>query len=544
MQTTKTIIFTCFIIFTLNLSANIKINEIFYDPAGSDSGYEWIELYNPTDQAVDISGWRIEKAGTSFSTAVTIEFATVQPYSFYLIGEEFITDADYICVLGLQNGGSSTDGVRLISVDGLYTDTVLYDEPNTNQLPDDSGNPGTQFAPDVSGGHSLARINDGYDTDNSATDCTDCEIPTPGTANIIPADLEIRELNWIEENGEYRLFTTIFNLSTVVVDNSSAELIFSLNDNYFANCSLPQIMPLDSIFFEQLFDLDFDSYASLSVEVTSMNDNNLENNTVHSAILVGESPIIINELYFKPFEHSREWIEIYNRSQCGYYVDKLQIEDISGSVLEVSTYIESEEYLIICQDSQLVACEYPELNESIIIQPETWVSLNNTEETIFLKDAYFNEFDIVSYDGSNCDEGYSWERINPWIHAEGNWNMCLTIPTPGSRNSIYTFLLPAQSQIELNPNPFSPYKGECCLINFAIPETLSTVTIRIFDLKGRLVRTILDQQTQACNNVFIWDGRDHRNKRLPIGIYVLLLEATGLESEKTYRKKDTVVIAM
>jgi hypothetical protein len=38
----------------------VVINEYELNPAGEDAGREWVELYNPTTQAVDITGWTIE----------------------------------------------------------------------------------------------------------------------------------------------------------------------------------------------------------------------------------------------------------------------------------------------------------------------------------------------------------------------------------------------------------------------------------------------------------------------------------------------------
>ena len=42
------------------LRDNIMINEVEFNPAGPDSGNEWVELYNPTNDAIDISEWSIE----------------------------------------------------------------------------------------------------------------------------------------------------------------------------------------------------------------------------------------------------------------------------------------------------------------------------------------------------------------------------------------------------------------------------------------------------------------------------------------------------
>ncbi|MBC7113649.1 MAG: lamin tail domain-containing protein [Candidatus Methanomethyliales bacterium] len=48
--------------------ANVLINEVELNPAGVDTGYEWVELYNPTTNAVDLSGWRLSTtAGTPVS---------------------------------------------------------------------------------------------------------------------------------------------------------------------------------------------------------------------------------------------------------------------------------------------------------------------------------------------------------------------------------------------------------------------------------------------------------------------------------------------
>jgi hypothetical protein len=46
------------------VSANVIINEIMYDPDGSDSGHEWIELYN-NGLGVNISGWKFYEGGTN-----------------------------------------------------------------------------------------------------------------------------------------------------------------------------------------------------------------------------------------------------------------------------------------------------------------------------------------------------------------------------------------------------------------------------------------------------------------------------------------------
>ena len=46
--------------------ASPVINEILFDPSGTDTGLEKIELYNPDDLAVDMSGWELYPDGIGY----------------------------------------------------------------------------------------------------------------------------------------------------------------------------------------------------------------------------------------------------------------------------------------------------------------------------------------------------------------------------------------------------------------------------------------------------------------------------------------------
>jgi flagellar hook assembly protein FlgD len=67
--------------------------------------------------------------------------------------------------------------------------------------------------------------------------------------------------------------------------------------------------------------------------------------------------------------------------------------------------------------------------------------------------------------------------------------------------------------------------------------------MRIFDLKGRLIRVVKDQDLVAARGEIVWDGRNKEGKIISVGLYIILFEATGLENEKVYSKTKTVTIA-
>jgi len=800
MKNVFTIIILLFCFFLL--AQNVVINEVLYDPVGSDGGYEWIELYNPTDTAVDLSIWKIEKAGSEFSTVLIFDplsFHVIYPNSYFLIGEEFVPDADMTHDLGFQNGGSATDGIRLISADTLYTDTILYDSPNTNNLPDDISNPGTSFAVDVAGGKSLARKHDGEDTNNSEIDFFECEFTTPGQTNFYPVDLAIYDLELVLNSGEYWLQTEVFNLSTENVNNFEATLEISINSTTYAIYDLPAIPAESSVPFSSNLGTFMDDYVVAECEVYYLYDNQLENNFAATSILIDSSPIVLSEIFFKPQSSNQEWIELFNRSSCAYLVDNWRIIDVSGGEIGFSGYLEASDFFVVCQDTILMMQIYPDLNNMNLIQSSSWTSLNNTEETLILKDEFDAVFDSIYYDGGNCPSDYSLERVNPfedeniewlvcqdslgtptsqnsvlpiekdlelkfietweengdnyhklqvtnigleeitiadfecyqqrlneeqisliytetvsindsleiifstskpdigyyefeyfiiseddlndannsacsfydncglpfvineimyapqneipeWLEIkfnleiadltyfflvvdedtlqieypnpeiefmiitnswndidtlqtvynlenipimiglpslsnngeqlaiidecgnliesfffdpdwndgisgtsiervnshlpalENNWGPSVSECSPGAENSIFVQVLPPKLKFSVDPNPFSPYRGEHTIFSFNLPEVISRMTLRIFDMKGRMIRKLVNQQLQASSGNIVWDGKNDNGKKLPIGIYIVLMEATSYESEKVYKKKITVVI--
>ena len=50
------------------LASGVVINEVMFDPAGGDTGGEWVELFNSGDQDADVSGWEIYPDGTGYVT--------------------------------------------------------------------------------------------------------------------------------------------------------------------------------------------------------------------------------------------------------------------------------------------------------------------------------------------------------------------------------------------------------------------------------------------------------------------------------------------
>ncbi|MEC8380505.1 MAG: lamin tail domain-containing protein [Myxococcota bacterium] len=162
--------------------AEVLINEVLYDPSGSDGPLEWVEICNNSQDDVNISGWMIEVTSSNWSEAWTFPPGTVIGGLDHYVFGPGVGDSSSFSP-NIPNASSKTSGLRLVDETGLTVlDTLLYGDPNTDFWLDDLGSSAGPFAPDVSGSP-LARSVDCYDT-NAMLDFVESTNPTPGAPNI------------------------------------------------------------------------------------------------------------------------------------------------------------------------------------------------------------------------------------------------------------------------------------------------------------------------------------------------------------------------
>jgi hypothetical protein len=99
---------------------HVVLNEVEFNPPGSDLGNEWVELYNPTNEAVDISGWCLETVhGRQMSEIIGDH--EIAPKSYYV---------HYFTGQFLDNGGGSQlpagESVVLSDSTGRKIDTTPF----------------------------------------------------------------------------------------------------------------------------------------------------------------------------------------------------------------------------------------------------------------------------------------------------------------------------------------------------------------------------------------------------------------------------------
>jgi hypothetical protein len=86
---------------------------------------------------------------------------------------------------------------------------------------------------------------------------------------------------------------------------------------------------------------------------------------------------------------------------------------------------------------------------------------------------------------------------------------------------VYTTLILGQNA----PNPFNPQTR----ITYTVPEGTggAPVSLRIYDVAGRLVRTLVDTVQRPGIHVLGWDGTNERGSRVSSGVYFYRLRCRG-----------------
>ena len=165
--------------------SNVVINEVYGGGGNKGAAYnkDFVELYNPTDQPIDVSGWTIDQRSTNGNSGNIHTLTGVVPAkSTFLITSTPGSNGDAVT-------GSDDESAKFnFSAKGAIA--VLLDA-NGNEV-DIVGWGGASLAEGApaggtAAGTSIQRVTLGVDTDNNATDFT-VATPTPSGSGQAPVD--------------------------------------------------------------------------------------------------------------------------------------------------------------------------------------------------------------------------------------------------------------------------------------------------------------------------------------------------------------------
>ena len=100
-----------------------------------------------------------------------------------------------------------------------------------------------------------------------------------------------------------------------------------------------------------------------------------------------------------------------------------------------------------------------------------------------------------------------------------------------SNNNISDNIIHKLSLIHLKqnyPNPFSPLTK----INFSLNKSGYT-TLKIFNVKGQLIKTLVNKCKNSGDYSIIWDGTDNKNRKVSSGVYYYRLQVDNRVKTKS-----------
>jgi hypothetical protein len=112
-------------------------------------------------------------------------------------------------------------------------------------------------------------------------------------------------------------------------------------------------------------------------------------------------------------------------------------------------------------------------------------------------------------------------RLHPLGRFQGTvWMDALEVKVIGSVTDVTDEALPVSYELFQNyPNPFNP----STIISYALPRA-SFVTIKIYDMLGREVKTLVNSEQNAGILNVQWNGENDFGSKVSSGAYIFMIK--------------------
>ena len=205
---------------------------------------------------------------------------------------------------------------------------------------------------------------------------------------------------------------------------------------------------------------------------------------------------------------TEDFVELYNYGTEPININGWGFSDTDGVITTIApdTSIAPGDFLVLWYTGDNNG--FPEVNEK----------LSKDGETIFIADA--DGSPLIIYDFGPQTDDISYGRFPD---GSETWEY-FSSPTPGEENiqslnvnneitSESFTLFPAY------PNPFNPVTT----ISYVIQKD-GFVNVSIYNMMGRIVKTLVNSQQSHGNKFLSWNATDSRNRLVPAGVYLYKIE--------------------
>jgi len=136
---------------------------------------------------------------------------------------------------------------------------------------------------------------------------------------------------------------------------------------------------------------------------------------------------------------------------------------------------------------------------------------------------YISNVPTDSYTVSAVKMGYATSTQDVYLIGNDFLNLSLMAPTANDDS-----VLPVLSgKVSNYPNPFNPNTT----ISLALAKD-SDVTVRIYNVKGQVIKNLLNGKVKAGSHTLQWNGTDDNGSPVSSGIYLVKLQGEGFASSR------------
>lgn len=553
---------------------SMMINEIMYAPVTEP---EWVELFNASADSIDMKDWTISNRLTSTRHVMTTVSALIPPGGYAVVVKD--------TALCLQRYGRLSG----VLVQAAAMPTYLFNNSGDAAVVFD--NRGQQmdsvrYSPAWGGNDStsLERIDVLETADDSSNwvSSTDSMNATPGRENSVAAlDYDLRVLKPAPLVAPplvpATLALTVRNIGRL--PSGSFDAAFFDDGNHDSLATSDELMNRlhvttslargDTIRVSTLWPAPSSGSHVVIGRVEYAPDLRPSNNSTMIDARIGYSShtVVINEIMYAPFTGEAEYVELVNAGTCDVDLSGWKLSDRPGSSgtsneFPLKSYgraLHPREFFVIASDSSLFSrfrCLDTVQLGLVTVCNQVSLGLNNDGDAVVIRDATRTTMDSVAYLPSwhnpavTDATGRSLERIHPGLGSNDprSWSSCVlgVGGTPGAPNSILTSSVPGQATVSCSPNPFSPDgdgREDFCVIRYELPVDVATVSVRIYDVRGRLIRYLVNNEPSGVRRDVVWDGYDDGRQKGRVGIYIVLVEGLNNAGGNVYSTKGVVVLA-
>jgi len=249
------------------------------------------------------------------------------------------------------------------------------------------------------------------------------------------------------------------------------------------------------------------------------------------------SPVVINEINYNSIAtfETEDWLEFYNSTQSVLDISGWQFkdsEDIHVFTFPAGTILPADGYIVLCRDTSAFIPFFPAVTNYLgnmdfgLTSDGELVRLYNSQGALIDSLTFGVTAPWPTQPNGN---GPTLALKNPFLDNSlpESWAASSNHGTPGELNDVYIKIDPDNEEsiqkfnLEQNyPNPFNSFTR----ISFTLPER-GKVKLEVYDVLGRLIRTLADDDINAGKIVIDWDGNDHQGRAVSSGIYFYRLQS-------------------